>query len=86
MRSVPIELVAVDHALGDEVEAYERLLLDAMHGDSLLFVREDAVEVSWMVVQQLLGNTTPAHVYECGSWGPAEADLLAADLGGWHNP
>ena len=86
MTPMPIELAAVDHALGDEVEAYERLLLDAMHGDSLLFVREDAVEVSWMVVQHLLGNSTPAHVYECGSWGPAEADVLVADLGGWHNP
>ena len=81
-----IELAAVDHAIGDEVGAYERLLTDAMRGDASLFVREDAVERQWVVVQDLLGNVTPAHVYEPGSWGPAEADALAADIGGWHNP
>jgi len=81
-----IELAAVDHALGDEVEAYERLLTDAMRGDASLFVREDAVEREWVVVQDLLGNVVPAHVYEPGSWGPKEADALAADIGGWHDP
>jgi len=84
--AMPIELVAVDHAQKDEIGAYERLLTDAMRGDSLLFVREDAVDVSWMVVQDLLGDVTPAYAYEPGSWGPAEADALAADLGGWNNP
>jgi glucose-6-phosphate 1-dehydrogenase len=84
--AMPIELAAVDHAEGDEVEAYERLLTDAMQGDSSLFVREDAVERSWVVVEHLLGNVSPAYVYEPGSWGPAEADALAADIGGWHNP
>jgi glucose-6-phosphate 1-dehydrogenase len=88
MRVTPreIELSAVDHVPGDEVEAYERLLTDAMRGDASLFVREDAVERSWVVVQDLLGNVTPAHAYEPGSWGPAEADALAADIGGWHDP
>ena len=86
MVPMPVELAAVHHAQGDEVDAYERLLTDAMRGDSLLFVREDAVEVSWGVVQQLLGNVTPAHMYEPGSWGPTEADRLATDIGGWHNP
>jgi len=84
--AMPIELAAVDHAQKDEIGAYERLLTDAMRGDSLLFVREDAVDVSWRVVQDLLGDVTPAYVYEPGSWGPPEADALAADLGGWHNP
>ncbi|HYK35678.1 glucose-6-phosphate dehydrogenase [Alloacidobacterium sp.] len=83
---MPIELTAVDHAQGDEVDPYERLLTDAMRGDSALFVREDAVELSWMVVQHILGNVTPAYEYEPGSWGPVEADALAADIGGWHNP
>lgn len=86
MTSMKIELAAVDHVQGDEVEAYERLLTDAMRGDSLLFVREDAVETSWKIVQGLLGNVTRIYAYEPGSWGPAEADKLAADLGGWHNP
>jgi glucose-6-phosphate 1-dehydrogenase len=86
MVAMPVELVAVEYQRGDEVDAYERLLTDAMRGDSLLFVRQDAVEVSWMVVQQLLGNVSPLHIYEPGSWGPAEADALAADIGGWHDP
>ncbi|HKF50065.1 MAG TPA: glucose-6-phosphate dehydrogenase [Terracidiphilus sp.] len=84
--SMPIELAAVDHEVGDEVDAYERLLTDAMHGDASLFVREDGVERQWVVVQNLLGNVTPAHEYEPGSWGPKEADALAADIGGWHDP
>jgi len=88
VRATPmqIELAAVDHAVGDEVGAYERLLTDAMRGDASLFVREDAVERQWVVVENLLGNVTPAHVYEPGSWGPAEADALATDIGGWHDP
>jgi glucose-6-phosphate 1-dehydrogenase len=86
MSPMPIELVAVEDAQGDEVDAYERLLTDAMRGEPLLFVRQDAVEVSWAVVQHLLGNVAPTYMYEPGSWGPAEADRLAADIGGWHNP
>jgi glucose-6-phosphate 1-dehydrogenase len=85
MVPMPLELAAVDHAEGDEVDAHERLLTDAMRGHSLLFVREDAVEASWAVEQPVLGNVSPAHVYEPGSWGPAEADSLAADIGGWHD-
>ena len=86
MDPMSIELAAIDHAQGDAVDAYERLLTDAMRGHSLLFVREDALEASWAVVQHLLGNVSPLHVYEPGSWGPAEADTLAADIGGWHDP
>lgn len=80
------ELTAVQNSPGDEVEAYERLLTDAMRGDALLFVREDAVEVSWAVVENILDNVAPLHFYEQGSWGPLEADNLAKDIGGWHNP
>ena len=86
MTAMPIELVAVDHVQKDQVEAYERLLTDAMRGDSLLFVREDAVDVSWMVVKDLLNDSLPPHQYEPGSWGPTEADALAADIGGWQAP
>ena len=80
------ELAAVESSPGDEVEAYERLLSDAMKGDALLFVREDAVECSWEVVEHLLGNVSPLHFYEEGSWGPLEAARLAEDIGGWRNP
>jgi glucose-6-phosphate 1-dehydrogenase len=86
LTAMPIELTAVDHVRGDIVEDYERLLTDAMRGDALLFVREDAVEVSWNIVDDLLSKSTPMYSYERGTWGPPEADRLAADIGGWHNP
>jgi glucose-6-phosphate 1-dehydrogenase len=86
MMSMPVELSAVEDTMGDELDAYERLLGDAMRGDALLFVRQDAVEAAWAVVEPILGHVTPVHEYEPGTWGPAEADRLAADIGGWHNP
>lgn len=86
LTAMPIELTAVDHVRGDFVEDYERLLTDAMRGDPLLFVREDAVEVCWNIVDNLLSKSTPVYSYERGSWGPVEANRLAADIGGWHNP
>ncbi|MGH9454603.1 MAG: glucose-6-phosphate dehydrogenase [Terriglobia bacterium] len=70
----------------EELDAYERLLADAMKGDAMLFVREDAVEAAWAVVDPILGEVAPLHTYEPGTWGPPEADQLAADVGGWHNP
>jgi glucose-6-phosphate 1-dehydrogenase len=84
--SMATELVAVRDAGRDEVDAYERLLTDAMKGDPTLFVREDAVEAAWKVVDGILDNAVPVHSYEPGTWGPAEADRLTADLEGWHNP
>ena len=84
--SMNTELVAVRDAGHDEVDAYERLLTDAMKGDPTLFVREDAVEAAWAVVDGVLDNATPVSTYDPGGWGPAEADRLIADLEGWKNP
>jgi glucose-6-phosphate 1-dehydrogenase len=81
-----VELSAVHHPSGDEMEPYERLLGDAMAGDAMLFAREDAVEAAWQVVQPILGTNTPVLEYEPGTWGPAEATRLVADIGGWHDP
>src|SRR5262249_15400416 len=81
-----VELAAVKRKGSDEADAYERLLTDAMNGDPTLFVRQDAVEAAWAVVEPILGNVTPLQFYEPGSWGPRDADGLAADLGGWDNP
>jgi glucose-6-phosphate 1-dehydrogenase len=86
MAAKVTELKAVENSPGDEVEAYERLLSDAMKGDALLFVREDAVECSWAVVEHILGNVVPLHFYEQASWGPLAAATLAKDIGGWRNP
>jgi len=86
LQGEPVELMLADRALGDEMEAYERLLGDAMRGDPILFAREDAVEAAWRVVDPILGDATPVHEYEPGTWGPSEAENLTAEAGGWHNP
>jgi glucose-6-phosphate 1-dehydrogenase len=84
--SKPVHLSVVEEPTANEVDAYERLLGDAMRGDGMLFVREDAVEAAWAIVNPILANEAPLHSYEPGSWGPREADRLALDVGGWHNP
>ncbi len=86
IESMPTELMAVQDAGRDEVSAYERLLTDAMRSDPTLFVREDAVESAWAVVDKVLGDATPVHPYAPGTWGPPEADRLTTGLEGWSNP
>jgi glucose-6-phosphate 1-dehydrogenase len=86
MVSEPTELKVVHHADGDEMEAYERLIGDAMAGDSTLFARQDAVDAAWEIVEPILNDATPVHDYEPGSWGPPDAARLTADVGGWHQP
>jgi glucose-6-phosphate 1-dehydrogenase len=86
MVPMPVELSAVKYATSDEMDAYERLLTDAMKGDQTLFVRQDAVEAAWAIVDPILGDCCPTEVYEPGTWGPPDARELAADIGGWHDP
>jgi glucose-6-phosphate 1-dehydrogenase len=86
MVSEPTELKVVQSRDGDEMDAYERLLGDAMDGDATLFAREDGVEAAWAIVQPILAAVTPVHEYEPGSWGPAEAERLTSDIGGCHFP
>lgn len=80
-----VELVAMHQSPG-EMTAYERLLGDALHGDSSAFARGDAVEAQWRIVEPVLGEATPTYEYEPGTWGPLEADSLIAGDGGWSNP
>ena len=80
------ELVASRHAGSNEMDAYERVLGDAMEGDATLFAREDYVEEAWRIVDPVLKAATPVHEYEPGTWGPAEAERKLAPPGGWHNP
>jgi glucose-6-phosphate 1-dehydrogenase len=75
---------------GEPPEAYERLLLDVIHGDATLYARGDWVERAWELLQPVINawSTTPAGlpVYEAGSWGPAEADaFITRDGGAWRN-
>ncbi len=86
MVSEGAELKLVHHPTADDLDAYERLLVDAMAGDAMLFAREDGVEASWRVVQPILDDSTPVREYAPGTWGPDEADALTADVGGWHSP
>jgi glucose-6-phosphate 1-dehydrogenase len=60
----------------DPAEAYEWLLLDAMEGDRTLFMRADGVQESWRIVQPVLDDPGPIHMYPAGTWGPPEADGL----------
>lgn len=73
--------VCANQAVG--LEPYERLLGDAMIGDPTLFARQDEVEEGWRIVEPLLGDTQPVRPYPPGSWGPAAADALVAQVGGW---
>jgi glucose-6-phosphate 1-dehydrogenase len=86
METIASELAAVAHPVADEMDAYERLLTDAMAGEGLLFVREDAVDAAWAIVEPILDDATPVHDYDAGTWGPAEAEHLAKPVGGWRDP
>ena len=70
----------------EEQAPYERLLADAMAGNGALFAREDCIEATWAVLEQVLITHHPAIAYDPGSWGPEEADELIATDGGWHTP
>ena len=72
--------------LGEALDPYERLLRDAMAGNSALFSREDAVEETWRVVQPLIDNPPPVEQYPKGSWGPEEAAKLVHGCAEWHQP
>ncbi len=73
-----------DRAFRSELlDAYALLLLEAMEGDPTLFLRQDAVERAWEILQPLLDHPPPVVPYRPGSWGPEEADRLVAPRG-WH--
>jgi glucose-6-phosphate 1-dehydrogenase len=80
------ELSVVRHHESDEMDAYERLLGDAMHGDPSLFARQDVVEAAWGIVEPLLNDPIIPEEYEPGSWGPQSAEMLTRTVGGWTNP
>jgi len=85
-QSATAEMVGTQLPRGDEMDAYERVLGDAMHGDATLFAREDYVEEAWRIVDPILKNGSPLYEYEPGTWGPREVDERVSPPGGWHNP
>jgi glucose-6-phosphate 1-dehydrogenase len=76
----------LEQGKGGQMDAYERLLGDAMEGDATLFARQDVVEAAWTIVDPLIHEPNPLHEYEPGTWGPREADSLVAGVGGWNTP
>jgi glucose-6-phosphate 1-dehydrogenase len=80
------EIIASRHPRADEMDAYERVLGDAMAGDATLFAREDYVEEAWRIVDPALKAGTPVYEYEPNTWGPREVDETVSPLGGWQHP
>ena len=83
--STVVEMVGTQQPRAGEMDAYERLLGDAMEGDATLFAREDHVEEAWRIVDPVLRAGIPVSEYEPGTWGPAGAQTIAPP-GGWQNP
>lgn len=65
---------------------YQRLLGDAMRGQTDSFATYDLLDAQWRAVDPILDNATPLYTYAPGSWGPAEADRLIGTDGPWLNP
>jgi glucose-6-phosphate 1-dehydrogenase len=81
-----VEIVGTRHPRAEEMDAYERLLGDAMTGDATLFAREDYVEEAWRIVDPVLKIRTSVYEYDPNSWGPREVDEIVSPPGGWQNP
>jgi glucose-6-phosphate 1-dehydrogenase len=86
-QSETAEMLGTRLPRADEMDAYERVLGDAMHGDATLFAREDYVEEAWRIVDPVLKAGTPVYEYEPGTWGPKEVDSRVSPPScGWLNP
>ena len=87
LASRPVDLeVSFDAVFGERQEAYQRLLEDAMTGDTRRFGRADALDEQWRIFERAIAQPHPVSLYHQGTWGPSVADALAAGLGGWHEP
>ena len=85
LRSVQLDMEFAEFG-GEGPTPYEVLLAAAMRGDASHFARQDAVEETWRVVQPLIDSPPSVEVYEPGTWGPASANELTRDFGGWRDP
>jgi len=81
-----VEMIASQHTRPEEMDAYEKVLGDAMSGNPTLFARQDYVEEAWRIVDPVLKAETPVLEYEKGTWGPGEVEQRIVPPGGWHNP
>src|SRR6202050_3313906 len=85
MRGEPVELIARHHS-ASEKSPYERLLGDAVRGDTSRFTQDDGVEAAWRVVDPVLRDPPPVAQYEPGTWGPAAAASVIEGDETWHDP
>jgi glucose-6-phosphate 1-dehydrogenase len=85
MRGAPVELIA-RHNMEAEKSPYERLLGDAVRGETALFTQDDSVEAAWRVVDPILSGALPVLEYEPGSWGPDAAAKIVDGGESWHDP
>ena len=81
-----VELLASRRPGAEEMDAYERVLGDAMSGDRTLFAREDYVEEAWRIVDPVLRAATPVYEYDPGTWGPREVERVVVPHDGWEDP
>jgi glucose-6-phosphate 1-dehydrogenase len=81
-----VEMIASRRPKPGEMEAYERVLTDAMQGDPTLFARQDYVEEAWRIVDPVLKAETPVYCYEPHTWGPKEVNASVLPPGGWDCP
>ena len=84
-REVSLDVSFLEE-LGASPGPYERLLTNALHGDTALFPRWDVIEETWRIVQPLLDEPPLVEPYGPGSWGPSRAAGLARRHGGWRAP
>ncbi|HEX2467556.1 MAG TPA: glucose-6-phosphate dehydrogenase [Solirubrobacterales bacterium] len=75
-----------EEQVGDQPEPYERLLRDALDGDTRLFPNQDAIEQTWRIIQPLIENPSEVDVYEPGTWGPERTAELPGRRAGWREP
>jgi glucose-6-phosphate 1-dehydrogenase len=85
-RGTPVEMMATQPAKAEDILPYEELLGEAIAGNQARFARVDYVEEAWRILDPLLKNMPPVQTYKPGTWGPAAADKLTDDVGGWLNP
>src|ERR1700722_17002366 len=85
MHGDAVELVARHHA-GIEKSPYERLLGDAIRGDTSLFTQDDCVEAAWRVIDPVLTAGPQVLEYDPGTWGPSASSEVVSDGDTWHDP
>jgi glucose-6-phosphate 1-dehydrogenase len=84
-REVSLDVSFLEE-LGKSPGPYERLLTDALHGDTTLFPRWDVIEETWRIVQPLLDQPPAVEKHRRGTWGPRRAANLPRRHGGWREP